>query len=118
MQAQGRMGPGKDDLKEIRILNRIVTWTEEGVEHEGDQRHVEIACKEYGLKTGSKAALLPGSKEKPSDKEEVQLPPFEVRSYRGGVARANYLGQGGSDIPFSIKELSKAMAAPTVGDVK
>ena len=49
------MGPGKDDLKEIRILNRKVTWTEEGVEHEGDQRHVEIACKEYGLKPGSKA---------------------------------------------------------------
>ena len=79
---------------------------------------MEIACKEYGLKPGSKAVLLPGSREKPSEKEEVQLPPIEARRYRGGVARANYLGQDGSDIQFSVKELSKAMAASTVGDVK
>ena len=37
------MGPGKDDIKS-RILNRMVTWTEDGVEYEGDQRLAETAC--------------------------------------------------------------------------
>ena len=56
------MGPGKEDMKSIRILNRMVTWTEEGIEYEGDQGHVEIACEEYGLKPGSKPIRLPGSR--------------------------------------------------------
>ena len=51
-------------MKTIRILNRMVTWTDEGIEYEGDQRHVEIACREYGLKAGSKAIKLPGAKDK------------------------------------------------------
>ena len=42
---RGRLGPEEGDEKSIRILNRIVTWTEEGIMYEGDQRHVEIASK-------------------------------------------------------------------------
>ena len=39
---RGRIGPSEKDLKEMRILNRIVCWKEDGIEYEGDQRHVEI----------------------------------------------------------------------------
>ena len=46
---RGRIGPGKEDKKEMRILNRIVSWTEEGIEYEGDQRHVEICMRDLGL---------------------------------------------------------------------
>ena len=28
---RGRIGPGKNDMKQIRILNRIVEWTERGI---------------------------------------------------------------------------------------
>ena len=31
---KGRMGPGKDDIKSVRILNRIITWTDAGIEYE------------------------------------------------------------------------------------
>ena len=72
---RGRFGPGKDDIKSIRILNRMVTWTDQGIEYDGDQRHVEIACREYGLKPGSKAIKVPGNKEKLMDKEEALLDP-------------------------------------------
>ena len=72
---RGRMGPGDEDIKSIRILNRMVAWTEKGIEYEGDQRHVEIACKEYGLKPGSKSVRVPGSKEKIIEKEEMPLGP-------------------------------------------
>ena len=32
---RGRLGPEEGDEKSIRILNRIVTWTEEGIMYEG-----------------------------------------------------------------------------------
>ena len=32
--------------KEVRILNRVVRWTEEGWEYEADQRHGEIIVRE------------------------------------------------------------------------
>ena len=46
---RGRIGPADDDEKEMRTLNRIVTWTTSGIQYEGDQRHVEIAMKELSL---------------------------------------------------------------------
>ena len=35
---RGRLGPSAMDDKSIRILNRVVTWTKEGIEYEADQR--------------------------------------------------------------------------------
>ena len=46
---RGRIGPDDGDEKEMRILNRIVTWTSEGIGYEGDQRHVEICIDNLGL---------------------------------------------------------------------
>eukprot|EP00969_Alexandrium_andersonii_P197372 8719721-Alexandrium_andersonii.AAC.1 len=30
-KVKGRLGPMREDMKEMRVLNRIVTWTDEGV---------------------------------------------------------------------------------------
>ena len=43
---RGRLGPGRNDSKQIRILNRIVEGTDEGIYYEGDQRHVEVCIKQ------------------------------------------------------------------------
>ena len=32
----GRIGPGKDDDKEGRVLNRIIRWTDQGLEYEAE----------------------------------------------------------------------------------
>ena len=32
----GRLGPGKDDAKEILVLNRVIRYTNEGLEYEAD----------------------------------------------------------------------------------
>ena len=45
----GRIGPDISDQKEMRILNRMVTWAEHGIEYEGDQRHVDICMQDLGL---------------------------------------------------------------------
>ena len=39
----GIIGPGKDDDKEGRVLNRVVRWTEDGLEYEADPRQAENA---------------------------------------------------------------------------
>ena len=36
------MGPDKDQKQEVRVLNRILRWTQEGIEYEADPRHAEI----------------------------------------------------------------------------
>ena len=36
------MGPGKDDDKEIKILNRIIRYTNNGLELEAELRHAEL----------------------------------------------------------------------------
>ena len=38
LRKDGRIGPGKDDDKEGRVLNRVVRWTEDGLEYEVDPR--------------------------------------------------------------------------------
>ena len=34
----GRHGPGKDDAKEILVLNRVIRYTDAGLEYEADPR--------------------------------------------------------------------------------
>ena len=45
---RGIIGPGNSDLEEMQVLNRIVSWTPEGITYEADQRHVEICLQELG----------------------------------------------------------------------
>ena len=42
LKRKGIIGPQKSDLKQMRVLNRVVTWTDEGLFYEPDQRHAEI----------------------------------------------------------------------------
>jgi hypothetical protein len=34
-----RIGPASNDEKSMRVLNRLVHWTSEGIEYEADQIH-------------------------------------------------------------------------------
>ena len=49
LREDGRVGPGKSDDKEGRVLNRIVRWTEHGLEYEADPRHAEKFIEPIGL---------------------------------------------------------------------
>ena len=39
---KGRSGRGEDDLKEMRMLNRIARITDDGLPHEAGPRHAEL----------------------------------------------------------------------------
>ena len=54
------LGPGEKHAKEIRVLNRVLTWTELGIKYEADQRHAEIIIGEMGV---TKSVATPGTRE-------------------------------------------------------
>ena len=103
--------------QEVRVLNRIITWNQQGIEYEADPRHVEVMLTEVGL-TECTHVTTPGTStdgRTGMDCEEPLQPRDESR-YRALVARTNYLSSDRPDIAFAVKELAKAMASPTQGD--
>ena len=113
----------------MRILNRIVEWTEDGISVEGDQRPVEICENEIGLEDNSRVVTTPCEKcnrgnraddratnaitAASTKRSEELLPPSAATRYRAVIARCNYLGQDRSDIQYAVKELGKDMSSPT-----
>ena len=99
----GRIGPGKDDDNEGRVLNRVVRWTEDGVEYQADPRQAEKLIESIGLSgEGVRSAVTPGFK---CLKEQVdaakELEQHDHTLYRGNGARCNYLGP--TDPAFSTQ---------------
>ena len=58
---KGRLGTGANDAKEMRVLNRIVRITNDGLLYEADPRHAEMLVKAFKLED-AKAAVTPGVK--------------------------------------------------------
>ena len=55
------LGSGEKDAKEIRVLNKVIRYTEEGIELEADPRHAELVVRQFGLEE-AKASPTPGVK--------------------------------------------------------
>merc|ERR1711873_42778 len=111
---RGRLGPEGADDKAIRILNRVVTWTCDGSEHEADQRHAEIILQHLGLSDSSKAVGTPSIRTNKEDDEPLEK--THATMYRALVARANSMAQDRADIGFAVKELCRHMANPRKSD--
>ena len=56
------LGPGAGCKQEIRVLNKILRYTDAGLELEADPRHAEIVVKELDL-SDAKSSKVPGAKE-------------------------------------------------------
>ena len=46
---EGRIGHEATDLKEVRVLNRMLYLTQQGLHDEADPRHVEMLARSLGL---------------------------------------------------------------------
>ena len=112
VKVRGRLGPEAKDDKSIRILNRILEWTAEGLNYEADQRHAEIIVEQLGLSEKKASISTPGIKVKTDEDSDELLNPSQASMYRGMVARANFLASDRVDIQFAVKELAKDMANP------
>ena len=68
---RGRLGPCDNDQKSMRILNRVVEWTESGIRYEAGQRHAAIIVKHLRLEGESRSMCTPGvNGVRGSDEEE------------------------------------------------
>ena len=108
-----RLGASPDDNKETRVLNRMVRWTDDGIEYEADPRQGEKLLQELGLEN-CKPMATPGVKQTieqiNSDKE---LPEDKISHFRALAARSNYLAADRPDCKFAAKEVCRFMAKPT-----
>ena len=108
----------KSDVQEVKILNKIVRWTSDGLELEADPRHAEIVIRELGL-LEAKPISAPGAKPTKDELESADvedLDKAESRRYRAIAARLNYLAPDRVDIGYATKEAARNMARPVVGD--
>ena len=58
----GRLGGGEGELKEMRVLNRVLQWTASGLKYEADPRHAEIIVR--GVAGAERALSAPGTSSK------------------------------------------------------
>ena len=95
------MGGDPKDVEQARILNRISTSAEWGIQYEADPRHAEVLIRE--LEVGNKEVVVtPGVKWKPEDIESATaLDEKKSGQYRALAARANYLGLDRVDIAYA-----------------
>ena len=113
----GRIGPGQDDGKELKVLNRIVRWMPGGIEYEADPRQAERVVENLGLR-GAKTVGSPGVKV--TADMELRDKPLDAAKhtpFRAVAARCNYVSSDRPDIQFSSKEICRWMANPTESGV-
>ena len=76
IKCKGRLGPDPGDCKELRVLNRILRMTDEGVSYEADPRHAEHLIKSLGL-SECRYVSTPGTKsladDPPYDKADQEV---------------------------------------------
>lgn len=112
------LGPNENQLQEVKILNRIVSWCNEtGLHYEADPRHIEIIIDQLGLQE-AKPVSTPGTKEvgRTQTNHEDRLNDKETSNYRAIVARCNYIVPDRPDIAYTVKGLARSMANPRNGD--
>ena len=61
LKIRGRLGAGDQDIKEIRIINRILRIDDQGLKYEADPRHAEILIQSLGI-ANAKSVVSPGVK--------------------------------------------------------
>ena len=112
MKVRAVLGAGRDDAREVRILNRYVRWNSHGerswIEYEPDPRHAELIVELLNLES-AKGVTTPSIKKR---LEEVwvtspRLDALQTRQYRGVVMRVAYLSQDRPDLSYSTKELTR-----------
>ena len=112
VKVRGVLGSGKRDVHEIEILGRNLTWTEEGLEYEGSDKH--------RLNEESKAVNSAAVKPEEIGQEEDMeiLDASETKRFRSLAATLNYMSSDRSDVQYAAKEVCTKMANPTRGSWK
>ena len=126
MKLRGYLGPSSRHKQEMRILNRVLTWRvadasrnePEMLTYEADQRHADLLVGDYGLEMGkSKGRTSPWDKPTYMSRHPLAGPllsPPDARRFRSSCMRHIFLALDRPDLQFVAKEISRAMATPTI----
>ena len=92
IKVRGVLGPEAKDDKQIRILNKCVEWSKDGITFEVDPKHSENIARERELLDKSSVVQCPGTKEKvdANTEEDEPLSQEKATRYRRLTARAKY----------------------------
>ena len=103
LTTQPRLGPGPEDASECVVLNRVIRWTQDGLEYEADPRHVEELVAECGM-ADTNSVATPGVRLAFSELEKDQELPTRLHFvFRGAAAQANYLAAETPDCKLAAK---------------
>ena len=95
VKLKGRLGSGPNDLKEMRVLNRIVRISDAGLLYEPNPRHVELLARALHLE-GANSRACPGQKPQGSPEppepeiEDIAMLVAAVRSQRISNLRVTF----------------------------
>ena len=114
---RGILGPPgtPDTIQDIRVLNRIITWKEDGIRWEPDARHAELVIALLGDGPRGRSVTTPlakGAVENLKDAAEF-LNEEEATQYRSVAMRAAYLAQGRPDLQVATRSLAQGLQKPT-----
>jgi hypothetical protein len=114
------MGGDHDLPKTVKILNRTLIWTKEGILMEADPRHMEEVIKSLGLEA-AKAAATPCAASRDEEKNQEaggdqKCVGEDATTYRAVAARLNYLSLDRPDIRYATTRACSAMSQPTAKD--
>ena len=98
-------------IHKISVLNRLVTWTHEGIEMEADPRHVDLVLEQLGLEKGV-SVTTPLVKVKEEDMDKTPLGTAEAALYRSIAMRIGYLSMDRPDLLRTVRELAKGLKEP------
>ena len=112
VKVHGILGSGKRDVHEIVIMGRNLTWTEEGLEYEGSDKHRRALLESLGLNEESKAVNSAAMKpEEIGQAEDTDmLDASEAKRFRSLAATLNYVSSERSDVQYAAKEVCKKIS--------
>ncbi len=83
----GRLGGGKGELRELRVLNRVIRWTPTGLKYEADPRHAEIVLR--GVAGVERALSSPGTRPKDYEGPPAAGPEEEPAGHTARLVRSS-----------------------------
>ena len=116
VKVMGRLGGDKQDVRELRVLNRVLSWSSGGIQLEADPCHQEILISD--LEQDVRGISTPGvenpqRKDGDGDGADILLDEAEAHSFRSTGARAGYLALDRPDLACAAKELCRyLLSAP------
>ena len=136
-----RAGLNASEARQIRVLGRIISVSEQGWQVEADPQHLEVAiaqlnlteakgvstpvATDHGAKSAAEIKRIRLELEKPDrssantvDCSCPPLPDDKKKVYQSIAARLNYLALDRPDIGFGVKELMRRMSCPDEGDMQ